>query len=86
MAARWHVVGHTDILNIPHPTQHHGSFAIFGRFDGIGRIDRDVEAELVAEAKAWIEERAGACEAYAAYLGHWGDWANPWVDSAGGDA
>lgn len=50
-----------------------------------GRIDRDVEAELIAEAKAWIEQRAGDCEAYAAYLGHWGDWANPWADPIAAD-
>ncbi len=45
-----------------------------------GRIDRPAESELVSEAKAWIESRADDCEAYAAYLAHWGDWHDPWTE------
>jgi hypothetical protein len=44
-----------------------------------GRVSRDDEASLVAEAKAWIETRADQCEAYALYLSHWGDWKDPWM-------
>lgn len=45
-----------------------------------GRLDRETEAGLVSEAKAWIEARSESCDAYAAYLSHWGDWKNPWID------
>lgn len=44
----------------------------------VGQLTRETEAELVANAKRWIGERADGCEAYTAYLEHWGDWVNPW--------
>lgn len=44
-----------------------------------GQLDRETELTLVAEAKTWVEQRADRCEAYAAYLGHWGDWRDPWA-------
>ena len=44
----------------------------------LGKITLDQEQELVAHAKAWLEERAAGdgpgAEAFAGYLGHWGDW------------
>ena len=43
-----------------------------------GETTLEREIELVANAKAWIEERADDCAAYAAYLQHWDDWHDPW--------
>ncbi len=44
----------------------------------VGRLTLEREIQIVADAKAWIEERASKCEAYSAYLEHWGDWRDPW--------
>jgi 3'-5' exonuclease len=44
----------------------------------MGMMPLDGEQELVAHAKTWIESKADAVPAYRDYLGHWGDWTNPW--------
>ncbi len=43
----------------------------------IGRLDIETEQRIVAETKAWLEERREACAAYGHYLDHWGDWQPP---------
>ena len=44
----------------------------------IGQLSIDVEQEIVAEVKGWLEERAAQSPAYRHYLECWGDWPNPW--------
>jgi len=48
----------------------------------IGQLTLDREQELIADAHAWLVERADDVPAYALYLEHWGDWANPWENGA----
>ncbi|MFP6770512.1 MAG: 3'-5' exonuclease [Planctomycetaceae bacterium] len=43
----------------------------------IGRLDIETEQRIVAETKAWLEERRDDCPAYGHYLDHWGDWQPP---------
>lgn len=43
-----------------------------------GKLTLENELELVADAKAWIEERTDTCEAFATYLDRWSDWTDPW--------
>ncbi|REJ89849.1 MAG: 3'-5' exonuclease [Planctomycetota bacterium] len=45
----------------------------------LGRVSLDEEHTIVTETKAWLEERAETCAAYAHYLSHWGDWRPPTV-------
>ncbi len=47
----------------------------------MGNATIEQETELVAYAKAWIEDRREDCEAYQTYLDHFSDWANPWDNS-----
>ena len=47
----------------------------------IGKLTLDREQELIADAHAWLVERADQVPAYALYLEHWGDWENPWEDT-----
>ncbi len=47
----------------------------------IGQLTLDREQELLADAHAWLIDRADDVAAYATYLEHWGDWENPWQDS-----
>ncbi len=47
----------------------------------IGQLTLDREQELLADAHAWLIDRADDVEAYATYLEHWGDWENPWQGS-----
>lgn len=44
----------------------------------MGRIDLQREQQLVAEAKQWLQQNQTSSPAFAEYLSHWGDWANPW--------
>jgi predicted PolB exonuclease-like 3'-5' exonuclease len=46
----------------------------------MGNASIDQEAELVALAKEWIQQRADECEAYRCYLENFQEWANPWID------
>jgi predicted PolB exonuclease-like 3'-5' exonuclease len=48
----------------------------------LGNISLTREQELVDAAQAWLQERSETSPAYAAYLERWGDWTNPWQDSA----
>ena len=43
----------------------------------IGRIDRGEERDLVARAKAWIEEKSSEHSVYNRYLEQWADWIDP---------
>ena len=43
-----------------------------------GKLTLENELELVAQSKAWIEERADTCDAYAIYLDRWTPWTDPW--------
>jgi len=47
-----------------------------------GQITLEEEFVLVAETKAWIEDRVDESDAYAAYIEHWADWVNPWLEDA----
>jgi hypothetical protein len=44
----------------------------------VGQLPLDEEQKLIAETRAWLEERAGSVPAYRLYLDRWGDWKNPW--------
>ncbi|MFN3191849.1 MAG: 3'-5' exonuclease [Aureliella sp.] len=48
----------------------------------MGRIDLAQEKSLVASVKRMLESQAGEHPAYQQYLEHWGDWIDPWEDSA----
>ena len=43
-----------------------------------GQLTLEDEHLIVAETKAWLEERAESSPAYQRYLLEWGDWPNPW--------
>jgi predicted PolB exonuclease-like 3'-5' exonuclease len=45
----------------------------------LGKLTLDAEQAIVAETRAWLEERAAAAPAYRLYLDRWGEWPNPWV-------
>jgi predicted PolB exonuclease-like 3'-5' exonuclease len=47
----------------------------------IGQLTLDREQELIADTQAWLVDRADSVPAYALYLEHWGDWANPWAEA-----
>ena len=44
----------------------------------IGQLTIEVEQEIVAEVRTWLEQKAEQCAAYKQYLESWGDWVNPW--------
>jgi 3'-5' exonuclease len=48
----------------------------------LGQLTLDQEHAIIAETKAWLEERASDQPAYALYLEKWGDWENPWKSRA----
>ena len=50
----------------------------------IGQLTLEREQELIADAHAWLVDRSDDVAAYALYLEHWGDWANPWEDDVDG--
>ena len=43
----------------------------------LGNLSLQREQELVRQTKDWLAQRANV-PAFALYLEHWGDWANPW--------
>jgi len=43
----------------------------------LGQLELDAEQQIVAEARMWLEERAGQSPAFRHYLDHWGDWEQP---------
>jgi len=53
-------------------------FALLRSMVLLGQLKLDDEHRLVLEAKDWVTARASQIPAYAAYLGQWGDWTNPW--------
>lgn len=46
----------------------------------MGDWDVKHENKLVCQAKEFLEKRVDENEAYQDYLGHWGDWMDPWCD------
>jgi len=47
-----------------------------------GQLALAAEQEIIAQTKAWLEQRADQAAAYRLYLDHWGDWPNPWKPAA----
>ncbi len=45
----------------------------------IGQLPLDAEQKIIADTKAWLEQKADEVAAYRVYLDHWGDWVNPWA-------
>jgi hypothetical protein len=43
-----------------------------------GQLPLETEQQIIAETKAWLEQKADQVAAYRLYLDHWGDWPNPW--------
>ncbi|HEY0981165.1 3'-5' exonuclease [Schlesneria sp. T3-172] len=43
----------------------------------LGKLTVEDEHRLVAEAKAWLEEKSESIPVYKHYLSHWGDWQPP---------
>ncbi|MBN2476891.1 MAG: 3'-5' exonuclease [Pirellulales bacterium] len=48
----------------------------------IGQLPLESEQQIIADTKQWLEQRAEEVAAYRAYLQHWGDWVNPWLEAA----
>lgn len=48
----------------------------------VGELKHEEEHELIAATKVWLEERAPQVAGYRLYLERWGDWRNPWDESA----
>jgi predicted PolB exonuclease-like 3'-5' exonuclease len=48
-----------------------------------GELSLDHEQGLIGETHAWLKKRAKQ-PGFAAYLQRWGDWSNPWTQSAEG--
>jgi len=44
----------------------------------LGELTLTDEQKLIADAKKWLESKAGAVKAFQQYLQRWGDWPNPW--------
>jgi hypothetical protein len=47
----------------------------------LGQLPLDTEQQIIAQTKAWLEQKAAEVSAYRIYLEHWGDWANPWEEA-----
>jgi hypothetical protein len=47
----------------------------------IGQLPLDSEQQIIAQTKAWLEQKAPEVSAYHIYLEHWGDWPNPWREA-----
>jgi len=46
----------------------------------LGQLALDTEQQLIAQTKAWLQQRADGVRAFRLYLDRWGDWRNPWKD------
>ena len=46
----------------------------------VGQLSLDDEAQIVAETRQWLTERAEGSHAYQTYLDRWNEWVNPWLD------
>ena len=44
----------------------------------LGQLKLEEEQKIIAETKAWLQERSAVTPVYAAYLSRWGTWRNPW--------
>ena len=44
----------------------------------LGRLSLEMEQQIVAETREWLEARVADTPVFAKYLEHWGDWENPW--------
>jgi predicted PolB exonuclease-like 3'-5' exonuclease len=44
-----------------------------------GFITLEVEHQLIADTKTWLQSKSDSIAAYQLYLEHWGDWKNPWA-------
>jgi predicted PolB exonuclease-like 3'-5' exonuclease len=49
-----------------------------------GELNLDVEAELVSEAKSWLEQQSDQYPVYGEYLSQVSDWDNPWLEETSG--
>jgi 3'-5' exonuclease len=47
----------------------------------VGQLSLETEQRIVAETKAWLEQKADQTPAFRRYLDRWGDWQNPWAQS-----
>ena len=50
----------------------------------LGRLPLEREQELVAQTKEWIAAQQDTVPGFAEYLARWGDWPNPWHETADG--
>lgn len=48
----------------------------------LGQLKLEEEQKIIAETKAWLQERSAVTPVYAAYLSRWGTWRNPWEEQA----
>jgi hypothetical protein len=46
----------------------------------MGQLPLETEQQIIAQTKAWLEQKAEEISAYRIYLEHWGDWLNPWQE------
>ena len=46
----------------------------------LGQLALEAEQQIIAETKAWLEQKADQVAAFRHYLDRWGDWPNPWAD------
>jgi len=44
----------------------------------LGVLKLEEEQKIIAETKAWLQERSAVTPIYASYLSKWGTWKNPW--------
>ena len=47
-----------------------------------GRLELEVEQQIIADTKQWLQQQAEQVPAYQTYLDRWGDWQNPWIEAA----
>lgn len=47
-----------------------------------GRLDLETEQQIIADTKQWLGQRVEQVPVYRVYLDRWGDWPNPWSETA----
>ncbi len=47
----------------------------------LGQLKLEDEQKIIAETKAWLQERSAVTPVYASYLSRWGTWRNPWEEA-----
>jgi len=47
-----------------------------------GALDLETEQRIIADTKDWLGRQAEPVPAYGLYLERWGDWQNPWIETA----